>query len=171
MARGSCCFYLSPASIEKQLTVNGSVCRTDIHWLQHIRGLRACAVLSQVHRCYVRQPSTIAAPHLYLWCVNGIKTHRWLSLEDKSHILVSKLHACLVTLNGALAKVQAKIFSLTLSHITSFLCGFLLFLSTLFPSFMSAFPHIKYIFSPITCSTIYPSGMFWCELQSFGALF
>lgn len=151
MARGSCCFYLSPVSIEKQLTVNGSVCRTDIQWLRHIRGLRACALLSQVHRCYVRQPSTTAALRLYLRCVYEIKTHRWPSLEDKSHTLVSELHACLVTPNGALAKVQAKIFSLTLSHITSFLCGFLLFLSTLFLCFMSAFPHIKYIFflSPV----------------------
>lgn len=40
-----------PASIEKQLTVNGCVCRNNTQRLLYIGGLSPCAILSRVHRC------------------------------------------------------------------------------------------------------------------------
>lgn len=79
----------------------------------------------------------ILVPHLYLWCLNGIKTHRY-----PWQIVFSTLPACLLILNGALAKVQSKIFSLTLSHIQlySSVGEFLLYIPALFLSIASIFP-------------------------------
>lgn len=41
-----------PASTEKQLTVNGCVCRNNTQRLLYIGGLSPCAILSRVHRCH-----------------------------------------------------------------------------------------------------------------------